>query len=113
MKKIFVAMMAMAALAACSNEETLSFDKEAIGFSNAFVNNSVRSIDPSIVTGTLDSFFVYGTTKGNHNGAQVVNVFNGVEVEKVTTVNCSGKEKSKWRCCVIHKWFCCFLCTCR
>lgn len=83
MKKIFVAMMAMAALAACSNEETLSFDKEAIGFSNAFVNNSVRSIDPSIVTGTLDSFLVYGTTKGNHNGAQAVNVFYGVEVEKV------------------------------
>ena len=86
MKKIFVAMMAMAALAACSNEETLSFDKEAIGFSNAFVNNSVRSIDPSIVTGTLDSFLVYGTTKGNHDGAQVVNIFENTLVEKQSNV---------------------------
>ena len=84
MKKIFVAMMAMAALAACSNEETLSFDKEAIGFSNAFVNNSVRSIDSSLTKDTLQGFLVYGTTKGNHDGAQVVNIFENTLVEKVS-----------------------------
>ena len=86
MKKIFVAMMAMAALAACSNEETLSFDKEAIGFSNAFVNNSVRSIDSSLTKDTLQGFLVYGTTKGNHANAQVVNIFKDTPVAKQSNV---------------------------
>jgi hypothetical protein len=43
MKKIFVAMLALAAATACSNDELVSVNQEAIGFDNAFINNSVRS----------------------------------------------------------------------
>ena len=68
MKKIFVAIMAMAAFAACSTNEVISASQgDAIEFSNAFVGNSVRSIDPSITTNTLDNFLVYGTVTNTSN----------------------------------------------
>ena len=38
MKKIFVAMLALAAATACSNDELVSVNQEAIGFDNAFIN---------------------------------------------------------------------------
>ena len=70
MKKLFLMSMAAAALlASCSNDETVEMaqNNKAIGFSNAFVNNSTRSIDdPSFVndiTATehlLNDFVVYG-----------------------------------------------------
>ena len=63
MKKIFVAMLALAAATACSNDELVSVNQEAIGFDNAFVNNSVRSVnDPSYtMDGTMfTSFNVFG-----------------------------------------------------
>ena len=63
MKKIFVAMLALAAAAACSNEEIVSVNREAIAFDNAFINNSVRSvIDPSYKYDTkmFADFAVYG-----------------------------------------------------
>lgn len=62
MKKIFVAILALAA-AACSNEDIVSVNREAIGFDNAFINNSVRSVnDPSYtMDGTMfTSFNVFG-----------------------------------------------------
>lgn len=67
MKKIFIAIVAIAAAAACSNVETVSLNQEAIGFDNAFINNSVRSvIDPSLTTETLKTkgFGVYGFVTG-------------------------------------------------
>ena len=89
MKKVIFALAAVVALAACSNEETIvRQDREAIGFKGAFVENTVRSIDPSITTGTLESFKVYGTTQGNEKNANdeviapVVNIYNGVDVVK-------------------------------
>ena len=63
MKKIFVAMLALAVAAACSNEEIVSVNREAIAFDNAFINNSVRSVnDPSYtMDGTMfTSFNVFG-----------------------------------------------------
>lgn len=66
MKKIFVAMLALAAAAACSNEEIVSVNREAIAFDNAFINNSVRS--------------VYDETKTTDNIA-LVDVFGFVENE--------------------------------
>ena len=49
MKKTLFAALALVAMASCSNEEVLEMaQKEAIGFDNAFVNNSTRSVnDPS------------------------------------------------------------------
>ncbi len=75
MKKIFLAVLAVAALASCAKEETLAIDREAIGFGNAFVDNSVRATDPSYGThNSLTSITVYGAVEG-------VNIFPGVTVE--------------------------------
>lgn len=63
MKKLFIAIVAIAAAAACSNVETVSLNQEAIAFDNTFINNSVRSVnDPSYtMNGTMfTSFNVFG-----------------------------------------------------
>ena len=70
MKKIFIAIVALAAATACSNSEIVSVNREAIGFDNAFVNNSVRSVeDPSLTTDALKAadkgFGVYGFVTGD------------------------------------------------
>lgn len=78
MKKLLISMLAVATLASCAKEETLSFDKgEAIQFGNAFVENSTRATDPSYNTTTkpLESFMVYGAVEG-------VNIFDGDTVER-------------------------------
>ena len=84
MKKILFSVLAIAALAACSNEEQIAAPKgEAIAFGNAFVDNSVRAnaaTDPSYSTTgnkgvALTQFNVYGAVNG-------VNIFNGNLVEK-------------------------------
>ena len=117
MKKIFVAIMAMAAFAACSKNEVISTSQgDAIEFSDAFVGNSVRSIDPSITTNSLDNFLVYGTVTNTSNvtaniffeelvsrsGAQWVynadhtqywikdNIYNFYAVKNATRVNYDG-----------------------
>ena len=76
MKKIFVAMLALAAATACSNDELVSVNQEAIGFDNAFINNSVRSVnDPSYSnTNMFADFAVYGFVEN-------ASLFNNVEVE--------------------------------
>ena len=79
MKKIILATLAAAALVACAKEDVVVAPKgEAIAFNNAFIDNSVRSIDPSITkdgNNALAGFVVYGTTLGDHDGAQTVNIF--------------------------------------
>ena len=59
MKKTLFAALALAFVASCSNEEVVEMaQKEAIGFDNAFVNNSTRSvIDPSYTNDKLFSDF--------------------------------------------------------
>ena len=62
MKKVLFALAAVVALAACSKEDTLVQQApEAIGFDNAFVENSTRSVnDPSLTATSLTDFTVYG-----------------------------------------------------
>ena len=103
MKKVIFALAAVVAFAACSNEETIvRQDREAIDFNGAFVENTVRSIDPSITTGTISSFTVYGTTQGDEKNANdeviapVVNIYNGVVVTKDVVENGIGKADSWW-----------------
>lgn len=62
MKKTLLLVAAAVALVACSNEETVRQSApEAIGFDNAFVENSTRSVnDPSLTAATLENFTVYG-----------------------------------------------------
>lgn len=62
MKKTLLLVAAAVALVACSNEETVRQSApEAIGFDNAFVENSTRSVnDPSLTAASLENFTVYG-----------------------------------------------------
>lgn len=67
MKKTLLLVAAAVALVACSNEDTLVQQApEAIGFDNAFVENSTRSIyDPSYTnTKLFGNFGVFGTVEG-------------------------------------------------
>ncbi len=67
MKKTLFAALALAFVASCSNEEVVEMaQKEAIGFDNAFVNNSTRSVnDPSKTKDVFyDAFNVYAFVNG-------------------------------------------------
>ena len=79
MKKIFIAILAVAGLAACSQDMTLETPKgAAIAFDNAFVNNSTRATD--ITVGNLKDFGVYGSVV-NNQGQQGL-IFKNQEVKK-------------------------------
>ena len=90
MKKIFVAMLALAAATACSNDELVSVNQEAIGFDNAFINNSVRSVEtPGFSQASMfNDFAVYGFVQG-------ASLFNGVQVAKAGVTN--TELKSEWK----------------
>ena len=70
-------MFAVAALAACTTEQTIvAPQNEAIGF-DTFVDNSTRATD--ITTANIANFGVYGTvTKGNNSAL----IFDNTKVEK-------------------------------
>ena len=70
-------MFAVAALAACTSEQTIvAPQNEAIGF-DTFVDNSTRAED--ITTANIADFGVYGTvTKGNNSAL----IFDNTKVEK-------------------------------
>ena len=80
MKKLFISMLAIAALASCAKEETLVADKgELIGF-NSFVENSTRAdaaTDPSYKASSLAYFDVYGAVND-------VNIYAGNRVTRGT-----------------------------
>ena len=79
MKKIFVAIVALAAAVACSNDDIISIDRQAIGFGNAFVDNATRIEDPSYGADNLiEEFYVWGTVKGNTDNT--LNLYNGARV---------------------------------
>ena len=87
MKKLFIAIAALAAMTSCSQDEVMEVaQKQAISFGSAFVGNATRAAsatDPSYYTDgedkheQLEAFNVYGTVNG-------VNIFNGNEVTKGT-----------------------------
>ena len=82
MKKIFIAIVALAAATACSNSEIVSVNREAIAFDNAFVNNSTRSVvDPSYKYDTkmFADFAVYGFVSADNQAPAAI--FNGTQVE--------------------------------
>ena len=85
MKKLFIAIAALAAMTSCSQDEVMEVaQKQAISFGSAFVGNATRAAsatDPSYYTDgveghiQLEAFNVYGTVND-------VNIFNGNEVTK-------------------------------
>ena len=73
MKKIFLAVVALAAMTACSNDEFVSVDRAPINFGEAFVDNATRATDTTYGAVALTSFDVYGTVAN-------INLFDGDNV---------------------------------
>ena len=95
MKKLFVSMLAVAALVSCSKEQTVVMPEgELIGF-NSFVENSTRATDLTYGAVALTSFNVYGTVQGTGNG--IVNIYDG-DVVTGTVGN------TVWSCGVKQYW---------
>lgn len=110
MKKLFISMLAVAALASCSQEDVIVADKgDLIGF-NSFVENSTRADDLTYGAQPLTQFYVYGTVQGTGNG--VVNIYDGDVVtgtvgEKETITDENGVETKvdkAWSCDVKQYW---------
>lgn len=81
MKKIFIAIMAVAAAVSCSTELTVDAPKgAAIAFNNLFVENSTRGAVDYDANNLPQDFAVYGTIKNANNEYGVI--FNNVEVAK-------------------------------
>ena len=79
MKKLFIALFAVAAVTACSNDEFVSVDRAPINFGEAFVDNATRAADTTYGAVALTSFNVYGTVKGQ-GVTNPVNIFDGDNV---------------------------------
>ena len=62
MKKLFVAVLAVAGLAACNTEETVLVQGPApIAFDGSFVETrATEAVDPSITTENITAFDVWG-----------------------------------------------------
>jgi archaellin len=90
MRKTIFAILAAAAMVACSNDELVNADREAIAFDNAFVDNATRSVvDPSFTnTNLFADFKVYGYV----NGAELFD--DGARVAKYIT---NAELSSDWR----------------
>lgn len=84
-------MFAVAALAACTSEQTIvAPQNEAIGF-DTFVDNSTRAED--ITTNNIADFGVYGTvTKGNNSAL----IFNNTEVTGTKESGYTYSPKQYW-----------------
>lgn len=96
MKKLLFAICAVAALASCSKEEVVSYDKgEAIGFANPFVNKATRA-DYSQGK-TLKAFKVYGTV--TPTGGDLEQIYNGADVK-----HDDGTLNAAWNCTVTNYW---------
>lgn len=90
MKKLFISMLAVAALASCSQEDVIVADKgDLIGF-NSFVENSTRADDPSYSANDIESFKVWGTVNN-------VGIYNGATVSRPSTEDGKGYG-DVWTC---------------
>ena len=104
MKKTLLAIAAMVAMVACNNDYVVKeAAPEAIGFDNAFVNNSTRSVsDPSFNAGNMFADFqVFGYVEG----APLFNVDNsGVRVAKDINTNIDGQVNTEWKYSGTQYW---------
>jgi archaellum component FlaF (FlaF/FlaG flagellin family) len=87
MKKIFITIAAVAALAGCAKETLMDSAKEVITFDNTFVDKATRAAyDGSYNNDNLNEFQVYATITGTGSGEGTANIFNGERVVKGNTL---------------------------
>ena len=93
MKKLFISMLAVAALASCSQEDVIVADKgDLIGF-NSFVENATRA---DYSTTDINTINVYGTVNN-------VLIYNYTPVTRPSTVAGQGYN-AVWKCDVKQYW---------
>lgn len=97
MKKIILAALAVAALAACSKTEVVGVTEgNAIAFDNAFVDNATKSVnDPSFTNSNLTDFAVYGFVEG-------AVLFDGTRVSREGITNTD--LESDWKYAGTQYW---------
>ena len=99
MKKLFTILAVAATLVSCAKEDVVrEAAREAIGFDNAFVENSTRSVEtPGYSSASLfNDFAVYGFVEG-------ATLFNGVKVAKDGTVT-NGDLTEAWKYAGTQYW---------
>lgn len=104
MKKIFCAVLALAAMASCSKEYIVAENKQVIGFGEAFVDNGTRA-DYSQLDKPVEAFKVYGTLTGSYGNT--VQIFNGDDVTKPTENYFNGgvyDSTKAWLCTETQYW---------
>ena len=93
MKKLFISMLAVAALASCSQEDVIVADKgDLIGF-NSFVENATRA---DYSTTDINTINVYGSVNN-------VLIYNYTPVTRPTTDKGQGYN-TEWTCGVKQYW---------
>ena len=103
MKKIFIALAALATIAACNKAEVIETQEgEQIAFSNAFVENTTKAVDPSLGTtaNPFKKFNVWGTVGG-------VPIYAGAEVTgEVGSTIVNGNEVANiWTCASVKQYW--------
>ena len=98
MKKIFIAMMAMAAMTACATEDTIVTPQgAAIAFGDAFVDNSTKAIYESAAD--VQGFQVWGNVKGTNATPAALYGDTGAAVTR------DGAALGvAWTCSVVRYW---------
>ena len=98
MKKLFIAVLAVAGLASCMQDEVLSQDQAAIEFGDAFVDNATKAIYEGSTE--VDEFKVWGTVKGE---GEAVALYNGATVTRGTDAD-HDDYNEPWTCTVTRFW---------
>lgn len=82
MKKVFIAILAVGALASCSSDDLVSISREPITFGEASIGKGTRAAtDPSYgAKKPLNEFQVWGKVTGNTGNS--LNIYNGADVER-------------------------------
>ena len=102
MKKIFLTMMAVTALTACTQDEVMEQNRTPIAFGNAFVDNASRAVDPSYSsTNKVTEFQVWGQLVGNTDNK--VQLYKDVKVYS-TKGNETKNYNSAWFCDQVEYW---------
>lgn len=95
MKKTILAVLALASVVACNKSEVLEVaPQKAISFGNPFVENATKAIDPSWSnTKVFESFNVYGTITNTATPPATANIFNAVNVTRITPPAITSGDK--------------------
>lgn len=102
MKKFVLSVFAIAAMASCMQDETISQNQQAIDFGTPFVDKATKAKDLTYgeTTVELREFYVYGTVTGT---AGTVNIFKNAKVYCKENEHLVGTDKV-WNCDVKQYW---------